>query len=83
MAGSRQYVFGEFRLDARQRALFRRQELIALTPKSIETLLFLVERHGQIVDKKELLEAVWPDTFVEEVSLARRYLRLGLDERRD
>ncbi len=71
MAGSRQYVFGEFRLDARQRALFRQQELITLTPKSLETLLFLVERHGQIVDKKEILEAVWPETFVEEVSLAR------------
>lgn len=71
MAGSRQYVFGEFRLDTRQRALFRGQELVALTPKCIETLLFLVERCGQIVDKKEILDAVWPETFVEEVSLAR------------
>ena len=85
MAGSRQYVFGEFRLDARQRALFRQQELIALTPKSLETLLFLVERHGQIVDKKELLEAVWPETFVEEVSLARNVslLRKALSDHQD
>ena len=85
MAGSRQYVFGDFRLDLRQRALFRRQELIALTPKSVETLLFLVERHGQIVDKKELLEAVWPDTFVEEVSLARNVslLRKALSDHQD
>lgn len=71
MAAPRQYIFGEFRLDAEQRALFRHRKLIALAPKSIETLLFLVERHGQIVDKKEILEAVWPQTFVEEVSLAR------------
>ena len=63
MAGFRHYLFGEFRLDARQRALFRQQEPIALTPKSLETLLFLVERHGQIVDKKEVLEVVWPETF--------------------
>lgn len=85
MAGSRQYLFGEFRLDARQRALFRQQELIALTPKALETLLFLVERHGQIVDKKELLEAVWPDTFVEEVSLARNVslLRKALSDHQD
>jgi TolB-like protein/DNA-binding winged helix-turn-helix (wHTH) protein/Tfp pilus assembly protein PilF len=85
MGGSRQYVFGEFRLDARQRALFRQQELIALTPKSLETLLFLVERHGQIVDKKELLEAVWPETFVEEVSLARNVslLRKALSDHQD
>ena len=63
MAGFRHYLFGEFRLDGRQRALFRQQELIALAPKSLETLLFLVERHGQIVDNKEILEAVWPETF--------------------
>jgi TolB-like protein/DNA-binding winged helix-turn-helix (wHTH) protein/Flp pilus assembly protein TadD len=67
----RQYVFGDFCLDAGQRALFRNGELLSLTPKSLETLLFLVERHGRIVDKKELMDAVWPDTFVEEVSLAR------------
>lgn len=85
MAGSRQYIFGEFRLDARQRALFRQQELIALTPKSLETLLFLVERHGQIVDKKEILEAVWPETFVEEGSLARNVslLRKALSGHQD
>jgi TolB-like protein/DNA-binding winged helix-turn-helix (wHTH) protein/Tfp pilus assembly protein PilF len=85
MGRSRQYVFGEFRLDVRQRALFRQQELIALMPKSLETLLFLVERHGQIVDKKELLEAVWPDTFVEEVSLARNVslLRKALSDHQD
>jgi TolB-like protein/DNA-binding winged helix-turn-helix (wHTH) protein len=85
MPASRQYVFGDFRLDARQRALFRQRELIALTPKSVETLLFLVERHGRIVDKKELLEAVWPDTFVEEVSLARNVslLRRALSDHQD
>jgi len=71
MGTSRQYFFGEFRLDPGQRALFRKNELVSLTPKALETLLFLVERHGRIVDKKDLLEAVWPDTFVEEVSLAR------------
>jgi TolB-like protein/DNA-binding winged helix-turn-helix (wHTH) protein len=71
MGTSRQYFFGEFRLDADQRALFRKDELVSLTPKALETLLFLVERHGRIVDKKELIEAVWPDTFVEEVSIAR------------
>ncbi len=85
MAGFCQYVFGEFRLDTRQRALFREQELVALTPKSVETLLFLVERHGQIVDKKEILAAVWPETFVEEVSLARNVslLRKVLSDHQD
>jgi TolB-like protein/DNA-binding winged helix-turn-helix (wHTH) protein len=76
MAISRQYAFGDYRLDAEQRALFRRGELVGLTPKSLDTLLFLVERHGRIVDKKELMDAVWPDTFVEEVSLARNVMVL-------
>jgi len=71
MPSSRQYFFGDFRLDAGQRALFRKDDLVSLTPKALETLLFLVERHGRIVDKKELMDAVWPETFVEEVSLAR------------
>jgi len=71
MADSCQYFFGDFCLDASQKALFRRGELIPLTPKSMETLIVLIERHGRIVDKKELMEAVWPETFVEEVSLAR------------
>jgi DNA-binding winged helix-turn-helix (wHTH) protein/tetratricopeptide (TPR) repeat protein len=85
MATSRQYVFGEFRLDATQRALFRRNDLVPLTPKALETLLFLVERHGQIVDKKDLMDAIWPDTFVEEVSLARNVsvLRKMLSENED
>ncbi len=71
MASSRQYLFGEYCLDAEQRALFRRGEMIALTPKCLETLLFLVERQGKITDKQELMEAVWPGTFVEEASLTR------------
>ena len=85
MGTSRQYFFAEFRLDGGQRALFRKDELVSLTPKALETLLFLVERHGRIVDKKELMDAVWPETFVEEVSLARNVsiLRRVLSENED
>ena len=68
---ARQYAFGDFRLDVPERALFHRGELVALTPKAVETLLFLVKHHGHIVDKKDLMKAIWPETFVEEVSLAR------------
>jgi DNA-binding winged helix-turn-helix (wHTH) protein len=52
MGHSRQYLFGEFRLDADQRALFRKDELVSLTPKALETLLFLVERHGRQFARK-------------------------------
>ena len=64
------YEFGPFRLDARERILRRGSEPMTLTPKLFDTLLVLVERSGHIVEKGELLEAVWPDTFVEESNLS-------------
>ncbi len=63
------YEFDDFRLDAGPLMLSRNSEEIPLTPKSVETLLALVERRGEIVSKEELLNAVWPDTAVEESNL--------------
>jgi Tol biopolymer transport system component/DNA-binding winged helix-turn-helix (wHTH) protein len=65
------YEFGAFRLDLIQRILLRGNQVVALTPKAFETLLILVQHHGHIVEKDYLMKAIWPDTFVEEVSLAR------------
>src|SRR5206468_11312739 len=65
------YNFGPFRLDSAERLLLRGQERVALTPKAYETLLTLVENAGRALEKDELLRRIWPDTFVEEVSLAR------------
>jgi TolB-like protein/DNA-binding winged helix-turn-helix (wHTH) protein/Flp pilus assembly protein TadD len=71
MATETYYVFGEFRLDARSRVLFRDGEMVALYPKAMDVLIFLVECQGNVATKEELLERVWPDTFVEESSLTR------------
>jgi len=65
------YEFGPFRLDATERLLLRDQQHIPLTPKAFETLLVLVEHGGHVIDKSELMKKVWPDTFVEEVNLAK------------
>jgi DNA-binding winged helix-turn-helix (wHTH) protein/TolB-like protein/Tfp pilus assembly protein PilF len=65
------YAFGAFRLDAVDKVLFHRDHAVPLTPKAAETLLALVERHGRLVTKDELLRIVWPDTFVEENNLAQ------------
>ena len=46
-------------------------EVVRLEPKLVGVLLCLVHRAGQTVSKDELLSAVWPDTVVEEVALAR------------
>jgi Tol biopolymer transport system component/DNA-binding winged helix-turn-helix (wHTH) protein len=65
------YEFGPFRLDATERLLLRDEHHIHLPPKAIETLLVLVENGGHVIDKDELIKKVWPDTFVEEVNLAK------------
>jgi Tol biopolymer transport system component/DNA-binding winged helix-turn-helix (wHTH) protein len=65
------YEFGPFRLDATERLLLRDETHVPLTPKAFETLLVLVEHGGHVMDKDELMKKVWPDTFVEEVNLAK------------
>src|SRR6185436_11556283 len=65
------YAFGPFRLDPVEKVLFREGNPVSLTPKTIETLTALLERHGHVVTKEELLRTVWPDTFVEENNLAQ------------
>jgi DNA-binding winged helix-turn-helix (wHTH) protein/TolB-like protein/tetratricopeptide (TPR) repeat protein len=65
------YTFASFRLDVEERGLFQRGRRVALTPKAVDTLLVLVERHGRLVTKDELFTAVWPDAFVEENNLAQ------------
>ena len=64
------YEFGEFHVDAAKRLLMRRNgETIPLTPKVFDTLLYLVEHHGVVLDKDELMQAIWPHTVVEENNL--------------
>ena len=67
----RSYTFGAFRLDPVEKVLFRGNDRVPLTPKAVETLLVLVERHGHMVTKDEIIRIVWPDTFVEENNLAQ------------
>jgi TolB-like protein/DNA-binding winged helix-turn-helix (wHTH) protein/Flp pilus assembly protein TadD len=64
------YEFGPFQLDDEKRILWCASEPVALPPKEVETLLVLVRSHGQLVEKEELMKALWPDTFVEEANLA-------------
>jgi adenylate cyclase len=63
------YEFGPFQLDAVGRSLKRGDEVVALPPKAVEVLAELVKRSGEVVGKKELMETVWPETFVEEANL--------------
>lgn len=70
------YDFGEFRLDPRNRLLWRGEQHIGLALKEFEVLFFLIENAGRVVGKTELLEAVWKDTFIEEGTLTQNISRL-------
>ncbi len=63
------YEFGEYRLDAGRLLLSRAGEPIPLSPKAFETLALLVRNAGKVLEKEELLRAVWPDVIVEENNL--------------
>jgi DNA-binding winged helix-turn-helix (wHTH) protein/tetratricopeptide (TPR) repeat protein len=65
------YEFGGFRLDTCQHLLSRGGAVIAVPPRTIDLLTVLVENHGRLVSKDELIKLVWPDTFIEETALAK------------
>ncbi|HKQ99493.1 MAG TPA: alpha/beta fold hydrolase [Pyrinomonadaceae bacterium] len=79
---TRLYGFGPFRLDTADRTLLCGSDLVQLTPKVFDTLLVLVENTGRTLGKNELMEKVWPDSFVEENNLAQNIsiLRKALGE---
>src|SRR5436190_19866885 len=81
-SGSRRLCeFGDFRLDRERRLLLGRDGVsIPLPSKAFDTLSYLVEHAGRVVDKNELMRTIWPNTAVEEnnlnqnISLLRRLL---------
>ena len=79
------FEFGPFQLDVGERLLLREQQILALTPKAFETLLVLVENHGRLVGKEDLMKRLWPESFVEESNLAQQIftLRKALGDDKD
>jgi DNA-binding winged helix-turn-helix (wHTH) protein len=77
-----QYVFGEYRLEAQSRMLFRGDDHVPLPPKVAELLLALVDAAGRALSREELLQRLWPETVVEEGSLTSHVslLRKALGE---
>ena len=79
------YRFGEFVLDPHTRVLRNGVGPIALTPKAFDVLVLLVRNAGRIVTKDELMQTVWPNSFVEESNLTQTIfmVRKALDEASD
>ena len=71
------YEFGAFQLDPAKRLLRRLDgTAVPLTSRVFETLLFMVEHHDAVLDKERIMEAVWPDSIVEENNLAQAISKL-------
>jgi DNA-binding winged helix-turn-helix (wHTH) protein/TolB-like protein len=76
------YRIGEFRIDTAKRLLTRGAdgEVIPLTPKIFDTLVYFAENNGKVIEKDELMREIWSDTIVEEnnlnknISVLRRVL---------
>jgi TolB-like protein/Tfp pilus assembly protein PilF len=62
----RLYYFDDFVLDARSRHLAKNGNVIKLTAKSFDLLQLLVQNHGKIVPREEILQKVWPEEYVED-----------------
>ena len=76
------YRFKSYRLDVAERRLLHHNSAVALTPKAFDVLALLVEHSGHLVEKDELMNTVWADSFVEEQNIARivHSLRRALGE---
>jgi DNA-binding winged helix-turn-helix (wHTH) protein/TolB-like protein len=64
-----QYEFGPFRLEPDQHLLLRAGRPVKLSPKAFELLVLLVRNSGQLVTKDQIMEALWPGSFVEEANI--------------
>jgi DNA-binding winged helix-turn-helix (wHTH) protein/TolB-like protein/tetratricopeptide (TPR) repeat protein len=76
------FKFGPFVVDPAERLLLRHGEAVPLTSKAFDTLLVLLNRHGHLVDKSELMRLVWDNAFVEEgnITVAVSTLRKALGD---
>jgi DNA-binding winged helix-turn-helix (wHTH) protein/tetratricopeptide (TPR) repeat protein len=70
MSLNRKYFrFGNFRLYPTESLLLHDETPLSLAPKAFEILLYLVQNSGHLVKRDDLMQAVWPDSFVEETNL--------------
>src|SRR5271167_4185681 len=70
------YQFGDFQVDPAEQLLLHQGRSVALAPKVFETLLVLLNSDGRLVDKKDFMDQLWPEVFVEEVALAQNISQL-------
>jgi DNA-binding winged helix-turn-helix (wHTH) protein/TolB-like protein/Tfp pilus assembly protein PilF len=63
------FEFGGFRYDPAEHLLLRDGKPVSLTPKAFDILKILLQSHGRLLSKEELMNRTWPNSFVEEANL--------------
>jgi DNA-binding winged helix-turn-helix (wHTH) protein len=63
------YDFADFRVDSGKRLLLHAGAPVPLPPKVFDTLLLLVRQADTVLEKQTIIDAIWPDTAVEENNL--------------
>src|ERR1700742_3480912 len=69
-------MFGDFRIDQQNECLWRGDEMLSLTPRPFAVLRYLVENPQRLITHDELLEALWPETYVQPQALRTYVLEL-------
>ena len=82
MQAQQEISFGQYRLDLANECLWQGARSISLRPKAFAVLRILVDNPGRLVNKQQLLDTVWPGTFVGDAVLKDniRQLREALDD---
>ncbi len=68
--------FDDFRVEPLNYRIFQADRALSVEPKAFQILMFLIENHDRVVEKRELLDAIWKDVVVTENALTREVGKL-------
>lgn len=61
---AREFHVGEWLVEPNLNCITRAKEKVCVEPKVIEVLAYLAEYPGEVLSKEQIIQAVWPDTYV-------------------
>src|SRR5262245_36816213 len=70
------FLFDDVRVEPATFRAFKAGSLIQLEPKMLRLLLFLIENHGRLIEKEEILKTIWPGTHVTDNALVGEIAKL-------
>lgn len=70
------YQFDDVKVDPENFRVWKSEMVVPVEPKAFQVLLFLIENRGRLIEKRELLDAIWKETFVTENALTREIAQL-------